>query len=110
MNIDSIKDFLDIQRRYDDLIIALYQHRNLGGIPYESAMEILGGEEKNGEAKLKTFLSVKRLGLEIDTGIILHPLLRDVYEKVLHANMLLSDDAVSRIRPEVENLCNEWDA
>lgn len=110
MNVDSLKDFLDSQRRYDDLLIALYQHRNLGGIPYESAMEILGGEEKNGEAKLKTFLSVKRLGLETDTGIILDPLLRDVYEKVLHSNILLSNEAVSRIRPEVEDLCNQWDA
>lgn len=110
MRIDSLKEFLDVQRRYGDLIIALYQHRNLGGIPYESALEICGGEEKNGEAKLKTFLSVKRLGLETDAGIILDPLLRDVYEKVLHSNVILSDEAVSRIRPEVENLCNEWDA
>ncbi len=110
MRIDSLKEFLDLQRRYDDLIIALYQHRNLGGIPYESALELCGGEEKNGEAKLKTFLSAKRLGLETDAGIILDPLLRDVYEKVLHSNILLSDEAVSRIRPEVEKLCNEWDA
>lgn len=110
MNVDSLKDFLETQRRYDALLIALYQHRNLGGISYESAIEILGGEEKNAEAKLKTFLAVKRLGLELDTGIILDPLLRDVYEKVLHSNVLLSDDAISRIRPEVENLCNEWDS
>ena len=110
MNIEGLKDFLETQRRYDDLLIALYQHRNLGGVPYESAIEILGGEEKNAEAKLKTFLAVKRLGLEIDTGIILDPLLRDVYEKVLHSNVLLSDDAISRIRPEVEILCSEWDA
>ena len=72
MRIDSLKEFLDLQRRYDDLIIALYQHRNLGGIPYESALNLCGGEEKNGEAKLKTFLSAKRLGLETDAGIILH--------------------------------------
>jgi len=110
MNIDSLKDFLDSQRRFDDLIIALYQNRNLGGISYETAMEICGGEEKNAEAKLKTFLSTKRLGLETDTGIILDPLLRDVYEKILHSNVLLSDEAVSMIRPEVENLCSEWDA
>ena len=110
MRIESLKEFLDVQRRYGDLIIALYQHRNLGGIPYEAALELCGGEERNGEAKLKTFLAVKRLGIDTDAGIIMDPLLRDIYEKVLHSNQLLSEEAVSRIRPEVENLCNEWDA
>lgn len=28
MNVDSLKDFLETQRRYDDLLIALYQHKN----------------------------------------------------------------------------------
>ena len=108
MRIDSLKDFLDAQRQYSELIIALYTRRKLEPVSYREAIELCGGDEK-GEAKLISFLNSKRLGIETDSGIILDPTLRQAYERIMHTNTTINDDVISRIRPDVEQICEQWD-
>lgn len=108
MRIDSLKDFLDAQRQYSELIIALYTRRKLEPVSYREAIELCGGDEK-GEAKLISFLTSKRLGIETDSGIILDPTLRQAYERIMHTNTTINDDVISRIRPDVEQICEQWD-
>ena len=110
MKLDGIKDFLDVQRQYSDLLISLYSYRNLGGVSYDSALELLGGEEKSADAKLRNFLTIRKLGLDTEGGILLDPVLRDAYERVLSTNRNISEEAISRIRPDVERLCEQWDS
>ena len=109
MRIDSLKEFLEVQKQYAELLIALYSRRNLEPLSYREALDICGGEEK-GEAKLQAFLNSRRLGIETESGIVLDPTLRQAYERIMHTNMTLNDDVISHIRPEVERLCEEWDA
>lgn len=109
MRIDSLKDFLEVQKQFSELLVALYSRRNLEPLSYREAMDICGGEEK-GEAKLQAFLNSRRLGIETESGIVLDPTLRQAYERIMHTNMTLNDDVISHIRPEVERLCEEWDA
>lgn len=110
MKIDGIKDFLDIQRQYADLLVSLYSYRNLGGVSYQSVVELLGGEEKSADAKLRNFLSIRKLGLDTEGGIVLDPVLRDAYERILSTSRTISEEAISRIRPDVERLCEQWDS
>ena len=108
MRIDSLKDFLEVQKQYAELIVALYTRRNLAPVSYREAVELCGGDDK-GEAKLHSFLVARRLGIETDTGIVLDPTLRQAYERVMHTNTTLNDEVISHIRPEVEKYCEQWD-
>lgn len=108
MRIDSLKDFLEVQKQYSELIIALYTRRKLEPVSFREAVELCGGDEK-GEAKLLSFLNSRRLGIETDSGIILDPTLRQSYERIMHTNTTINDDVIARIRPDVERICEEWD-
>lgn len=107
MYFENIKDFIEKQYNYRHLIQGLFQYRFQGGLTYAQALERCGGETN--EIKLSNFLNSARMGIETESGIMLDPELKNLYERILDVSERISDD-VSRIRPEIEEICQEWES
>lgn len=107
MYFENIKDFIEKQYSFRSLIQGLFQYRFQGGLTYAQALERCGGETN--EIKLSNFLNSARMGIETESGIMLDPELKNLYERILDVSERISDD-VSRIRPEIEEICQEWES
>lgn len=107
----GIRDFIEEQNKYKLLLVSLYQNRNLGGIAYPTAIELCNKSSKkdNGEVLLDNFIRRSRMGVEMEGGVVLDPLLRDFYERILENSHSFDAESVGRIRSEIERLCSEWD-
>lgn len=108
MYFENIKDFIEKQYSFRSLIQGLFQYRFQGGLTYAQALERCGGETN--EIKLSNFLNLARMGIETESGIMLDPELKYLYERILDVSERISVDDVSRIRPDIEEICKEWES
>lgn len=106
----GIKEFIEEQNRYKNLLVTLYQNRNLGGIAYPAAVEICNNSYRNdnGEILVERFVQGIQMGVDMDGSVVLDPSLRDVYERILENSRSFGTESVYRIRLEIERLCTEW--